>query len=904
MVTHPTFVVGVGQAGINVMSTLEEVAEQNDDADKFGYAAIDTDEDTLRGAPTDAQQFSLAIEDDFLDEDVAEYPYLTSGMNIEGKGARRQRPVGRYKLDNRGEYENTFESLWREIESHFEAHEADLGPQQASFNIYYVHSQGGGTGSGTFPLLTGMLSYIADQLDSPHVYLAGVGVVPEIPFGTRNVGPIPGRPIYYPNANAALHDLEQFERLAGDGTESLQLPVYAKQATTVDSERRTDVKEFAFDQEPFDDYWLVGVDEGQIKGGAGGRTGPETYRQQVNQTVARSLHAVAQLERSAENWAQAKSVVGTVDQAEISVPHEEVLAYCELKADRVAKRERKDEEIPDEIAAKEGRKAEISALKANLNADDIEDADLRRTVQSHVEGQGFTDGKSIIENKSSSDVEAVLEEISEEYAVEGEIVAVSVLQDKLQQERGAPEIEAEWRETVQNLWSKYNMQSQPGGSGVRTIEGKASRTKDYLDENIGEYKEILEEWDPGILGQFQDAIPPVVGIFESERENAESVVERLQDDYDDLERIQGTWNRVSKMRAAVSDHRASIREEIDDQLSDLDAAISDLRAEQDRLEQELEALDRQIESKVDDLTEAETSKRLAVLPVREDELRDLTVEQVEDELTSLHAYVERDLVDENKLRRALSQRVDFCKAWENSVIDRETAGTDVNAFYKDFDETWYLFHQDNREFQEYINRINDADEETMAGEGPIDYLSDPYRIEYVSFSRRGPVPALVLYQQLEEKAEDGTMADLAGQYDDFKQAFAYLEWYDRDVRKAFSITDRVEVPFPPELDHSRVDKPGLSEGELKNYVKTNGLDSYLWEGMMWDLYEPGEERFTGWKRPLSSKGLSWTALQKATPSPDLKSQWLAGQADWADLVDAYAENLVDQTGLELQYPEE
>lgn len=919
--THPTYVIGVGQAGINVMNTLHEVARENDDEEKFAFAAIDTDVDALNSTPREALNFQLEIEDDFIDEDRADYPYLTSRMNLEDKGARRQRPVGRYKLDNRNEFTSTFEQVWKEIESHYSDHSADLGPQQASFDIFLIHSLGGGTGSGTYPLLLTMLNRIAEDLGSDHVYTAGMGVAPEIPMNEGGQGPIPlpGSPIYYPNAHAALHDLEKMELLeiinntthdddlsdeVVEESREIELPVHSTQSRT--SGRRSHVSRFTLDGgPPFDDYWLVGVDEGDIDGQIAGETGPETYRQEINQIMARSLYSITQFSNGAENWTQGKSVLGSVDQAEVHVAHDEVRAYAELKAERETKQERKDEEIPDEISELEEEIEELKARKADLTLEDIDDEDLKRDVRNRLNKAGFRTGQGIIENKSSSDIEEILDAIEAEYDIEGQIIAVDVIDEKLrQQEGGAPAIEEEHEEIVQNLWSKYNLQTLPGNSGIKTITGKAEETRSYLESEISEYKEIEEEWDPGPLGKLQDALPPVVGIFESERENAREWLDALQSDYDDLERIMGTWGRVTGMQEVVSDRRRDIRGQITAKMNELEEEIDALREEQEALADEIRTKEREMDSKLETLTAAQTSMRQADLPLVESELQDIDLDLVENHLDNLSDYVDEGLLDETKVRRALSQRVGFAASWKNNVIDGDTNNTDVPVYATDTDEFWFLYHPANRDLLDLIDTATDADIEKEPG-GELEHLSDPYRIEYVTFTRRGPVSRLKLYQRLNSLDDNGRLADLAGQYEDHLQSFAYPEWYDdREIQNAFDADLHVTVTRPPEMELGRVDKPDLSEGELKNFVNSSGLDSYIWEGNMWDPYEPADERFTGWRDKLRGEGVTWNDLQTSTPDLELKKRWNTGQADWDALVDAYRQNLIENTGVEVRFGDE
>ena len=102
MPIYPTVVVGVGQAGVKILSKVQDVVKESGDRDQFRFIALDSDKDTLETAPTEARSLYLDASPMYIAEDREAYPYLTENMRIEGPGAKRQRPVGRYKVDHRG----------------------------------------------------------------------------------------------------------------------------------------------------------------------------------------------------------------------------------------------------------------------------------------------------------------------------------------------------------------------------------------------------------------------------------------------------------------------------------------------------------------------------------------------------------------------------------------------------------------------------------------------------------------------------------------------------------------------------------------------------------------------------------------------------------------------------------
>jgi len=915
MTTHPTFVVGVGQAGVKVMNVLAEVAEENDDLEKFEFVALDTDTGMLSQRPTGSTRLKLDHDAGFVDEDISKYPYLTRSMaeHLGAQGAMRRRPIGRYKLDSRGgdSYSDIYDAIWEQAESHYNTEAAKLEPDDASFNIYFVHSLGGGTGSGTFPLLTAMLGELATTLEKRkndvETYLAGIGVAPLITFDPEIKDPV-GDERYFPNTYAAMNDLNKFEELASLD-ESRTLPVYAQTyGTAANTNSAPSKNEFELTSPPFDDYWLFGVDESKIQGGTTSAAGGESYAERVNQTIARPLHAISKLRMSAENWADSKPYVGSLDQSEVRVPHEEVLGYYDLQTTREDKAERIDE-IPDDIDELQSRKSELESLKQNVDEGAINDPELRETVRKKIDKE-FPSGANIIETKTVEDIERVLDEVDSDYDIEGTIIATSLLREKLSEDRGLPSVKNDRKDTITDLWSTYDMSTKPkfGGQNVETIEAKAAGLREFIHDKVEEYTNIVDDWDPDLLGKVQDMLPPY-GPMQSDREHAELVLEKLRGSRDELDRVESEWGRVSDMRQAAETRRQDVRTRIDQRMGEIDEDITELQTERDELRREIDQLEDDLEGMRKSLAAEQTNKRLALLPIEVDALDEIDPQNAEAKLTSIYSYEQHGLITRKKLRLAINQCVDFADADSNRRV------TDIDY---NFDEhrkpkfsaskdTWFLYHEDNEAFKSDISRNVSGRTLTSGEQSQLDYLSDPYRIEFISFYRRGPVPGLTFYQQLAELAEDGTLNGYASQYSgDNRLGFAYLEWYPREIQEAFEISKRVSVEKPPEMDHTRVQKPDLSEGEVKNWIKSNGLDSYVWNGVMMDNYEVGDANsFTGWKQALSRTTVSFTQVAKSTPPVDLKNQWLQGAADWEEILNAYADNLVEETnGITLEFGDE
>lgn len=94
----------LGQAGINVLSTLHSIIPDDEEREWYCFIAIDSDGESLQKAPPDTTRLALSIDGDFVQQDCQEYPYLVRTLSIPPRRTARQRPVGRYALDNRGEF--------------------------------------------------------------------------------------------------------------------------------------------------------------------------------------------------------------------------------------------------------------------------------------------------------------------------------------------------------------------------------------------------------------------------------------------------------------------------------------------------------------------------------------------------------------------------------------------------------------------------------------------------------------------------------------------------------------------------------------------------------------------------------------------------------------------------------
>ncbi|KAB1190649.1 MULTISPECIES: tubulin-like doman-containing protein [Haloferax] len=938
----PTFVVGVGQAGIAMMNALHEASKRNETQDFFKYFAIDTDSDTLSSVPPGTKKARLNVSDAHLEEDKATYPYLSEDAEIGSKGAERQRPVGRYKLDSRGKqtFDDYFKELRNEIREHYQKVDYTFRTGRDSYNIFLLHSLGGGTGSGTFPLLSAMLNKIAKSLDTQDpnldVYLGAVGAVPKVDFDPSYATP-PGNEMYYPNAYASLNDIST---MIGAGDDPVDIPLYSKNfgiggANPDLEERVVDAFEgnsIPLERAPFNDHWLIGVDEDLIVQGRE-TTFVEDYTDQLNRRVAEVIYALSEMEQSVENWssrAKGDSPLGTIGHAKITVPHEQVHEFCEMK-DRLGDLETLVEEtIPGQLETLQDTKDDLEGIKQDPTSVDLylENANERRTSYRGRFERELGAGNSLVMNSSAEDVERVLDSIEHEANSDGSegddqatssdaaakieatrsntqaeqlLLATEELQEMLDHPNAAPSVVGYWEEVVSGQWKKFNMadKTRYGGAATTTLEGKVDGLKSFFKESISEFEGKLENVDLDIVGQTLDALPPWHPFLESEREEAERKLDTLRDNRDTLLEANGRYKRVEAMKEVVQTRRKQAKQRLDQKISDVNSLITERQNTKDETQAEIDELERSIESEKEVLASSRTGKRLGVFPLRPDKLDELTLHRVENELNSLDDYVANEFIDERKVENGVNKWLNNATSWNDSVGQMNYTGIREVTGRQ---EMWLLYHDDNEKYaREKIDEMQGGVTRRSGSDSMMDYINDPYSIMFVSFDNQGPVEGLRIYQRMHEMAEKNQLSAMAGKYNDYRQSFAYPEWYDRDVWMAFHIKDKVEVPKPPELDIDRVKKPDLSGGEKKNYINRNGLDSYIWHGTMWEQYEMSDdsEVFDGFSRTVDA--LTWRDIQKATPDADLKSRWIAGQVEWDDVLQGYVENIENRKEIQITF---
>lgn len=210
----PTIVVGLGNAGCKMATTVNERVKKEGASEYIEVLGIDTRRGDINNTlPTDASSLVLEEVYDTWEEERQRAPYLSSDHELSQLGgAQRQRPVGRHFLDNPKELDRAWQFLESNIEGFVAKRNKSVSASQVTeLNIWVVNSLAGGTGSGVFPLVAGLLDEVLAELEAEQrieTTLRGVGSLLRIERLTEQMVKHPTLPSYYLNAYTALKDLQ------------------------------------------------------------------------------------------------------------------------------------------------------------------------------------------------------------------------------------------------------------------------------------------------------------------------------------------------------------------------------------------------------------------------------------------------------------------------------------------------------------------------------------------------------------------------------------------------------------------------------------------------------------------------------------------------------------------------
>ena len=916
----PTVVVGVGQAGINVINQLHDSdgLGWGEEYNKYlDYIAIDSDSHDLWNAPDKATQVDLGDSNAKQPHmqwpkgdkktDLRDYPYLKEDMEIGALGTRRQRPVGRYKLDNRGmdSWDTCLDKIRGAIENHMRMCRQDPDINARQINVIHVHSLGGGTGSGTFPLIGHMLNQITDNVSGAaggmDIFTAGVGVVPEVMHNMDRVYP-PGDNRYYANTYAALRDLEKI--MNASPNDPLPIYLYSK-VEEAGGGTMADVgalePQHELEYPPYPAYFLVGVDEELM---AHDDWGPETHRSMVNNTITAAIYGFAAAERLRISWnvgfTRTKTRIGSFDQTQLSVPIEDIRTYCDLNERIESLREQVGRDdgggtLVDRLRGAQRQRAVLERVVDDSAAalreceqpvavdDEIEDA-LDCTIGSEED----------ISETTPKEIEQFPDTLTERHGESVGLLALDRAEERLiaaEQRR-----EADLQEVVDDHWTRFG-DTEELDDEVNSVSERAEALREYFRGEVERLELELDEDGLWFLPDFD--ILDFGPDYEQQRDVYQRRLTELEEGWANLEVVRETLQAVRSRRDELLEKR------IEPELARVEERIDERREELGRATAELNELIQDREGKVDELTDAEYGSRLGLLALNEEKLReDLDREMLEEDLTSLRAFHEEGYLARD-LGEQIEERIGQCFAWDSAVMSRRNdMGMGVANGATGIRDIWMFHSDENANLTEFD--ITDAGRYQFRrsdDESVFPSFEDPYTIQFLSYAQNSPLIDLQLYQELKRAAEEGRLDAILDAWDDYRLAFAYPEWYGREIEAGFCERP-AEVPMLPELDETNVtiNKEG---GELKAWIGSHGLVSYLWVGDEWDDFDgyitvDGYDH-VGWKYYLGEEyGLTYDDMRSVVPSGRTAQLWHAGEITWEKLLEEVQANLIDEHGIEIE----
>lgn len=858
---NPTFVIGVGQAGIGVLEALTDVVAEEGGEDRFELLAIDTNQRELSQVPEAVSALLLTTSAEIFQSDRDQYPYLHENIAHSEVGATRQRTLGRYALDNQTvpTFSDCFNEMYERIRNHYSINEYSI-LQGGSLNLYLINSLGGGTGSGTFPLVSVMLKKITATMERRNnidVYTAAVGITPRLDVSVAVQSPA-ADPRYYANAYAALCDLTKL--IGTSDGETLRLPVYSQQLQSTSEHAMTDAMDpsgFEIEAPPFDDYFLFGVNEERMGGREKGRRPVfESYRTQVDFTIAESLYTLSLVhdENRVGAFPQPTSILGSLSEAEVRIP-----------VDRVNEYVRRHEEV-EQLRE---RRAELVSALSLLREDDAEEVLLDESATSLLDE--YVGGKDEVFKADPSDLRYVLHEVEQQ--ADDDVTAVPPVVIKLSSRvKAARETASDaWAETVADLWNKHNEEADRLGGTATTGSRKAAQLERYFEERIRTLEDRLTELDSGFL----DSIP----FIEGEHEAAKRRLETLREDQERLATARERRDRVRMLRDALHEQRREINDRLEDRRVNIERRIEDLEAE--------------IQSRKQMLTEPRASQRVVSVPLTN--LGDLAPPDLE-ELSSIADFVEAGVINSEDLMTALDYAMQSALAWENSVMQFEYSDqiepTDKSTVLL------MLYAEANESHVDF--GINVGASHIRRSSDSLPSIDNSHVVKFVSYVNQGPVEGLKLYQALDQTAADSMLNEMLDD-GDYRHSFAYPEWYGRNIREAFGGAPVVELPRPPELAVEDIE--GLGENETKeepmDRFGVEELAAYLWDGANWSAYR-GEAAFEGWREALTGMGATRREVEAAI-SDKVAQEWMAGMRDWDEVLDTFAKRLYEDAAIDVQW---
>lgn len=686
MVTNPSIVIGVGEAGCKMAtrayeSITEEVSRTDSEAaeevlDRFKFVGIDTKADEVEAHTADNfETIALDPPHQFWEEDRENYPYLRDDMELaDVGGATRQRAVSRYYIDNLQNYERFYRRL-EQIVQDFEDQEGQRidGQEIAAANVWVINSFGGGTGSGAFPILSAMLDQITRDADEDY-YLCGIGSLPRLDGLDESTPPPDANVSFYANAYAALRELAVLVDYDFDGQFAdaagveypVTIPVYAARK----EDKLPGFGDLQLSNPPFDFYGVVGFDEEEANENS-------NYREDLNQVAADLVRLFS--ETFEEDFPNAytrdrggKPVLYSVDSRGVEVPVEKVESYIQALED-IDEIESRIEDANDELERYRENRDYLNELRdVDPGADpgdrgEEEDGGTSRVdpsfinaAQEHAEAFDPRDGfNTDLLDEHFEDVLAETGTVSEQYEFDTQdVIAYLYYQElvhALQQSKDRHQFVTLLEDAIDDYASKFDLYL--GTEEIETLHSEG----DPLEKWTGALEEFFEEAIDDQKQKLENTSKLKIrkrGELKRRIESLQSRSADLTDEYIEYKNLDDAQSTARGRRQEARTRLEDVRSTVNDRISDVEDELDDLNAERGR------RLNVQ-KSRKETLSSYER-ERYVNIPFQDFE--NASVEFLRD-LDNVGDLLEKRIVTRRKLARAFEYQIDHL---EEPTQDLET----------------------------------------------------------------------------------------------------------------------------------------------------------------------------------------------------------------------------------------
>ena len=724
---NPMVVIGVGEAGTNMAVAVYDLVKREGKDKYFEFVLIDSNRKDLdrEEIPEEIKE-RIPLEsprDSVAERDREHFKYLHEKVKFSNSGTIRQRVLARYLIDKN--YTEIYKKL-RDIVGDFaNKHSADLSEEGNSLTIWLLHSLGGGTGSGSFPILAAMLKGIKEDVERELggrglISICGVGSLPTMP--ENPAAPIEGDPVYYANSLAALRELERM--LEG----KVEIPIYSSNVT------------LSLDEFPFAKYFMIGVNESKLKRGIK-EEWVEAYIDEKNFSVASCILALHEHLTGPENWPRARAgkefAIGSLSEHEISVPMWLIKNYVDKKKSL----EEREDELKRVIEEKKRVIDDLNRLQ-NVNVD-VENTpdDTKKNVEAMVEEKLQEDIMKI----SEDELEEFVERIKGISGIEGKIYCVKVLRDKFDEMR----YEKEWSSEVTRLWEKYPIENK---EKYRTISDKDAALNEWMESKIKE----IRRW----LGN-----PPPIHL-PGQRERKKKQLEELREEKRKLEDARERKEHWNKLRGKIGELYEYASKELREEIDRKARAKESMERKEREIYAEIERMRRDIESIEQDLKKTRFG-RIGYLQLKNVER--ITEEELKS-LKSLKDFVERGYVEERDISRGMSTQIERAKGWASISMEKPK-----------YEALFILRSEENGEL---VGKLPAAKklEDTREYD-----LQDKYTIKMCVYLLGMEIKDLSDFNLLDKAYKEGRLQrELHGI--SVEESYAYPEWFpeDKSLRGIFS----------------------------------------------------------------------------------------------------------------------